>query len=903
MEKTLKRIWFPFAVVCIIALQAIGMGKRPSAGDPGYGFVSAERPQVPDTIKYRNQFLRGTVSHSFDTSAYLSLMDTSEIIEDTIPRLTARDTIFPPDSLKHTNPFRYKYYVALLDSLTHEETRDSLKAAGDSIDWPILDSLYDLDLKARKKAEWEAWYNSMSDSERKKYDRDAKEMQKKRIADSLQVVKDSIKARRDSIREAAPRILSTFALPDSMQYKRIIQWSHEREFHKMNLQEPDTNYNFRFNDYPFLRNDVNATWLGVAGSAVQYYNYFNRESDDGVFFYDPYEPWSYSARTVPMYNTKTPYTELAYFGTIFANSQKESDNLHILTTQNLWPEFNFSLEYNRFGGNGMVQNEKTSNKTFSATTNYLGKRYLMHSGYIRNKVVRNENGGISDNKMVSDTTLDAREFPIHLTNASNTILKKTWFVDQQYRIPFTFIRKMQNNSSDKKFRENVLKSGDSVAISLIDSLVATRRMLREQSDTLGDEDITTAFIGHSTEYTSIGKLYTDQISATDADGRSFYKDYLYHPTNSRDSAGVTKLENRLFIRIQPWSDDAIVSKLNGGVGNRLMTFYSPDPQFLKAAGTTRWNSTFVYAGVEGQLREYIHWDATGDYVFLGEEQNDFSVRANALLTMHPFRKAKSSPVFLNLHFGTSLTEPQFYQQHFFSNHYRWDNDFDKISTTRFNASLDIPRWDVSADFGYALLMNNIYFDTLGVIRQNASPMSVISASLTKNLKFGPLHLDNRVLFQVSSDQDVIPLPALAFNERLYLQFDVQKGIMQMQLGANVWYNTKFYSPSWNPAIGSFQNQKEVAYNNGPFIDAFINVQWKRACIFVKMENAGQGWPMDKADYFSANHYIRTQRSLKIGIYWPFYKQTTANETVNASSGLSSSGSRSGSAGTARRGSR
>lgn len=30
-------------VVCVIALQAIGMGNSPLAGDPGYGFVSAEK--------------------------------------------------------------------------------------------------------------------------------------------------------------------------------------------------------------------------------------------------------------------------------------------------------------------------------------------------------------------------------------------------------------------------------------------------------------------------------------------------------------------------------------------------------------------------------------------------------------------------------------------------------------------------------------------------------------------------------------------------------------------------------------------------------------------------------------------------------------------------------------------
>ncbi len=84
----------------------------------------------------------------------------------------------------------------------------------------------------------------------------------------------------------------------------------------------------------------------------------------------------------------------------------------------------------------------------------------------------------------------------------------------------------------------------------------------------------------------------------------------------------------------------------------------------------------------------------------------------------------------------------------------------------------------------------------------------------------------------------------------------------------------------------FYNQRKEQYHNGPVIDAFVNAQWKRACIFVKVENIGQGWPMDKNDYFSAHNYIRTQRALKFGVYWPFYLQPSQNQKVNAGSGFS-----------------
>lgn len=886
MKSVLKKIWFPLAVVCFLALQTAAMDMH-SPKAPWTSLLES----IQDTIKYRNQFIKRG-GGSVDDTAYL------KAIQDTTPALSARDTIFPPDSLKDIDPFRYRYYVALLDSATHVFVRDSLKEAGDSLDWPKLDSLYAIDSTIRAKEAFDEWYASLSKTDRKKYDIQVKENIKKHIADSVLAIKDSIKAIKDSIREYTPRILETFALPDSMQYKRIIQWTHEREFHKMHLQFPDTGYNYRFYDYPIFRKDVNATWLGVAGSPVQYYDYFKRDNENGVAFYQPYEPWSFSPATLPMYNTKTPYTELAYFGTLFANSQKESDNLHIMTTQNILPELNFTLEYDRFGGNGMMENERTANKTFIASTNYLGKRYMMHVGYIYNKIVHNENGGISDNKMVTDTTLDAREYPVYLTSASSVTKKNTVFIDQQYRIPFTFLKKLKYRKevrADEAYRDSITATGDSAEIASMEKLLAERKLAREARDTTGNMNITSAFIGHSSEYSVFTRMYQDEISSSDTDGRNLYRNnFLYNPTQSHDSSRVMKLENRIFIRLQPWSSEGIVSKLDVGAGNRLQNFYNFDySSFLGLKKNTTWNSTFLYAGIEGQLKKFIQWDAKGDFVLVGPESQDFSVKANAKLNIFPFRRQRYSPVSFNAHFETSLKEPDYYWQRYYSNHYAWNNGFDKISTTKVTGSMSIPRWNISLDAGYALLKNNIYFDSTG-IKQNTSPMSVLSASMTKNFNiFNFLHLDNRILFQVSSDEDVIPVPTVAINARYYIQFNVKRNIMQMQIGANAWYNTKFYAPGWNPAIGQFYNQKEAKYNNGPYIDAFVNVQWKRACIFIKVENVGQGWPASKNDYFSANHFIRTQRALKFGIYWPFYLQPSQNKKVSVSSGSMGGGRSSG----------
>ena len=203
--------------------------------------------------------------------------------------------------------------------------------------------------------------------------------------------------------------------------------------------------------------------------------------------------------------------------------------------------------------------------------------------------------------------------------------------------------------------------------------------------------------------------------------------------------------------------------------------------------------------------------------------------------------------------------------------------------------INIPLWQLSAHVAYNLLAGNIWYDNAGIVQQNAEAMSILSASLNKNFILGPVHLDHKVLVQLSSKPEVIPLPLVAANARYYIQFTIGPvKAMTMQLGVNAWYNTKWYLPAWNPALGVFHNQEEREYGNYPVGDLFVNMQWKRACVFVKWENAGMTL-FDHNDYFSADRYIRTTRAVKFGLYWPFYTQP-GKDTPSSKEGGNGGGS-------------
>lgn len=634
---------------------------------------------------------------------------------------------------------------------------------------------------------------------------------------------------RDSLKAAKPRVLETFAIPDTMYYRRLVVWTSDKQFNELHETGLDTTANSNFFDLPMFKKDVGGTYLGTAGSATQYYNWFKREETPDAPMFTPYIGDSFTDETIPMFNTKTPYTELGYSGTLLAAKTLEESNLRLLTTQNITPEFNFTLFYRRLGSRGMLKNEATDHRTTAITGNYLGKRYFANFGTIRQRVERQENGGIQDEFWIRDTIIDSKAIDVNLASATNTYKRRTYFIHQSLAVPMNFFRK------DK----------DSLA--------------------LGEG--TMAHIGHSGEFTTYNKLYVDEIGESDTYGRNFYFNKFYlNRTQSSDELAVRNFENRLFIKLQPYAPDALLSKVNAGVGYQILSTYSFNPEkYLSGKTYDTQHNIYVYGGASGQLRSFIAWNADADYYLAGYRMFDFDINAKLRLSVYPIDQG----IHLTGRFHTGLRTPHPFEQHIYTNHHVWDNDFSKVSRTTIEAELSIPKWHLEAGFNYGLVAGMLYYDSLSVIRQNTgSPVSVMSAYLRKDFHVWRLHFENKALFQLSSNQEVLPLPKLALNLRWYFDLDVVKEVMNLQIGVNAYATTNWYVPSYSPDTGQFYNQREEKMGMCPYFDAFLNAQWKMVSIFVKYTNTFQGWPT--AEYFSAFHYIRPQSGVKLGILWPFY---------------------------------
>lgn len=716
-----------------------------------------------------------------------------------------------------------------IDSVAEEfifiEVADSIQHPADSVMRVILQR----DSTARAKIEFDKWFSSLTKKEQKKWIVENVEIPRKiHRADSILARKDSIKARKDSITAATPRVLETSFISDTLRYRRLLKMSQDKKFGDIRIEKFDTTYNSHYYDYPFFKQDMNATWAGVSGSPVQLYNVYHRPQEENATFFTPYQSWTFTPDNIPMYNTKTPYTELAYYGTLIAGQAKEELNARVMTTQNITPALNITIEINKFGGAGMLMNEKTDFNNLALSGNYLGKKYAAHAGWIRDKIVRTENGGVRDNLWIRDTTVASKEIEVNLAKASNTILRNTVFLNQNFRVSF------------------------------------------------GNDSLTTMFIGHSLDWSSYKKSYSDAIN--DKWGKEYYRNtFLIDPNKSLDTLKVNKFDNKFYVRLQPWKEDAAISKIDVGVGDKLLNYYDQykvtDDAGSRVFYKKLWqNNVYAYAGARGQVMKYFNWNADAKIYFAGYQAGDMDINADAKFNFYPFRKARKSPVSISGNFHYDLTRPDHYQQRIFTNHYSWDNNFDRVSTMRFAGKVDIPYWKFDVEVGYTMLGNMIYYNNDSQIAQSGHVVNVLTASINKEFDFKWLHLDNRILVQYSSDNDVVPVPLVALNLRWWFEFNIVKQVMRMQIGANALYNTLWRMPGYNPNLGVFYNQTAQTYGNCPYIDAFVNVQWKRACIFIKVENVNQGWPSKSKDYFTAHSQIHTQRTLKLGITWPFYIQ-------------------------------
>ena len=640
-------------------------------------------------------------------------------------------------------------------------------------------------------------------------------------------------------RERKP--LESYFFSDSIRGLRNFQWHISREYNKVDVLPIDTTLASWRIDYPHQVEGLGYNSVGGLGQASVATNYFDRNRSREFTFSQAYDAYNYTLENVPFYNMKHPYIWLTYLES--GQKRYREEHFEITLSQNISPSTSVGINYKARGARGKYDRARVKNQDFAGTFAHTGRRYSIHGGYFSNHIEQQENGGVVGEWAVRDTT---------------------------FEMPSGIPMKLAGAEAKNVYRNNAFFIKQSIGIPL--------QRMTERDFSMAD--LSAVYIGHTFEYNSWSKIYTDKY-ATYTDERYsrnpdgsyvphtdvYYKNWYLNPLETRDSTYERIITNRLFVQAQPWDRNGVVGTIDGGVGIDVHTYsqFSVGDYLSGKSDRTKKTSWFAYGSIDGKIKKYVDWGADFKIYPSGYRGGDYEFGASIAFKAY----IKGKPLILSGSFAETSLSPGYWQEHWSSNHFRWDNNFGKEAETRFNVAFTVPDYGLELGAWQSFVRNKIYYGADCTPQQASGNVSLTSIYARKDFTIKGLHLNHRVLVQLTSDREVVPLPLVSAFLSYYYEFWIKRDVLRVQIGIDGRFNTKYYAQGYNPALSAFYNQSEVQVGNYPYLDAFVSAKWKRMRILIKYQHVNYNLFGNK-EYFAVAKYPLNPGMFKIGLSWAFY---------------------------------
>ena len=124
-----------------------------------------------------------------------------------------------------------------------------------------------------------------------------------------------------------------------------------------------------------------------------------------------------------------------------------------------------------------------------------------------------------------------------------------------------------------------------------------------------------------------------------------------------------------------------------------------------------------------------------------------------------------------------------------------------------------------------------------------------------------------MIWQETFNRDVIHLPQLSAYSAIGYSHKLFK-VLDMHIGAEVYYNSSFYADNYDPSTSRFYLQNEVLTGNYPYINLFGDLKLKRTRFFVKLIHVNT--QLMNYNFYSTPNYPLNQMSFRFGLSWSFY---------------------------------
>lgn len=518
-------------------------------------------------------------------------------------------------------------------------------------------------------------------------------------------------------------------------------------------------------------------------------------------------PYFYDVKRLPIYShVKVPYSELTY-----TMASQEENYLKGVVASQISQRLYFGIDFNIQSTVGLFTNQRVSNTHARGVVGFetFNKRYGYDAEYIYNKFKFGENGGLSQDTYYQDSTQYPRQvLAVNLDDATNSI-KSHYFAFNQH----LNIGKPSTDSTKHKFIGKIY----------LNSLY--QRKYRNYEDALWD----------SSYYQN---AYLDSLESFDS-------------TSITDFSADFGISNFYPERHQYFTFDF-------GAKYSYKTYYDGNEGYFFNYFAPHGNVIFDFYKVllEGGLKYQIQIPTTKDFTY---GANDFNLYGKLKFPLLQF---------LDLDFGIKmdLQSPQINSYKTYSNHFMWNNDFNKQKHIELNGHIDYKGYELDA--AIHTINDFVYFDENVNPQQFTGSFQIITTRFKKRFKIKRLGSTMMILYQQSSNENVIRMPKLVGRASFYYAIPLFKRALIVHPGIDLTYLSSYYGEAYNPAMMQFHTQNSKKLAEQIYADVYVNFKIKRARIFIKYQNVGSH--LGTYNYFLVPHYPQQDAVLKFGFSWKFY---------------------------------
>jgi hypothetical protein len=621
---------------------------------------------------------------------------------------------------------------------------------------------------------------------------------------------------------SAMRDLSVFepAVSSIDTTQRINYWTITPQTGEMIPAVPDTILTDYFNRTNAEGMGVSVAYLGNLGLPMESRVFFEREDRSEFMFFDPF--WAYAKRPdkFQFINTKVPYTNVSY--QTAGSRQSKEERFQALLTLNIGKKLNLGINADYLYARGFYNSQAAKHTDWVFFSNYLSDRHRLHLFINPSSYTNAENGGLDNDNWISHPEqLDSRP-----TQARDygTKFDKTWNYNKgsryflNYRYNFGFER-------DSTF-------------------------------------IPVSSIIYTFDYTSKShRFYSEDTARVNA----FYN-YKNTTALPNDSTSYYSLKNTFALSLREgfgkWAKFDLTAFITHEIGKFTMMPNSigilPSAENFHLYDKTP-SSVYIGGELAKRTGKILRYHAYGSLGVVGYNLGDVHLSGN-IETRIPFLKDTAS-IAANAYIKNM--KPTFYENNYISRYLSWNNDFDEVRKVYVGGEINVPHTKTQMGIGMENITNYIYFDKDGYPKQESGNIQIIAATLQQNIRLGALYWNNRLVYQTSTDRNIVPLPDLCLYSNMYLQFKIAK-VLTIQMGANVHYWTKYKSPTYEPATQQFKLQNETEVGNYPLINGYLNCHLKQTRFFIEYYNVGPMF-INPPEYFSMPHYPVNPPGIRMGL--------------------------------------